>query len=160
MPTTWISNARTAMLTHALTAGLTDGRLTAGNDMETALCRSYGNHPGARGPVGHGGYCAVVDHASLPPASEAAGLSVHRGAAVDVGDGWAFFDDLAPAACFVRAGLRSNLSPSWDLFEAAEVRSWCAEHCCDELALVLGRQVYEAAEIDGFFAQFAASLAA
>ncbi|MFD7308398.1 hypothetical protein [Promicromonospora sp. NPDC059942] len=149
------------MLVQAFTASLMDGQPTVDGEPATSICRSYGSHPGVRTPATErGGYCAVVDHAPLPAAGEDDELSVHHGAAVDIGDGWAFFDGLAPAACFVRAGLRSNLSPSWDLFEAAEVRSWCTEHCCDELALVLGRQVYEAAEIDGFFAQFAASLAA
>lgn len=149
------------MLVQAFTASLMDGQPTVDIEPTTSICRSYGSHPGVRTPTTeHGGYCAVVDHAPLPPACEDDELSVHRGAAVDIGDGWAFFDGLAPAACFVRAGLLSNLSPSWDLFEAAEVRSWCTEHCCDELALVLGRQVYEPAEIDEFFAQFATSLAA
>lgn len=149
------------MLAQAFTARLMDGKLTVGSDHETSLCRHYGSHPGARtSTTEHGEYCAVVDHAPLPPAREEGETSVFRGAAVDIGDRWAFFDSLAPAAGFVRAGLLSNLAPSWDLFEAAEVRSYCTEHCCDELALVLGRQVYDEAEIDEFFSQFAASTAA
>ncbi|GAA2233752.1 hypothetical protein GCM10010413_35940 [Promicromonospora sukumoe] len=154
------------MFAQALTTSLIDGSRTVDShtvdsDHGTSICRSWANHPGARTTdTDHGGYSAVVDHAPLPPARDTATLSVLRGAAVDVGCGWAFFDGLAPAAGFVRAGLLSNLSPSWDLFEAAEVRSWCTEHCCDEAALVLGRQVHDQDEIDGFFTQFATSLAA
>jgi hypothetical protein len=124
-----------------------------------SMCATFSEYPDAVPHSGRGEYCAVVDYALLPPALEAAGRRVCRGAAVDVGDRWAFFDDLASAAGFARAGRMSNLMPSWDLFEAAEVRAFCTEHARDELALLLGRQVYDRAEIHALSAQFARSAA-
>ncbi|WP_419702956.1 hypothetical protein [Promicromonospora sp. NFX87] len=87
-------------------------------------------------------------------------MSVLRGAAVDVGDRWAFFDDLATAAVFARTGCMSNMMPSWDLFEAAEIRAYCPAHARDELALLLGRQVYERTEMYQLINRFAVTAAA
>jgi hypothetical protein len=126
-----------------------------------SVCRTYGDGSAdswyARSGAAGAEYSAVVDHAALPGSLETAEVRICRGAAVDLGDGWAFFDDLAPAAAFVRAGSMSNLMASWDLFEAAEVRTFCAEHRSEEAALLLGRQVYERSEMNGLVARFAAA---
>ncbi|WP_274998095.1 hypothetical protein, partial [Promicromonospora iranensis] len=121
------------------------------DEIETSICRHYGEHTEhtwyTRRSGTDGEYVAVVDHPALPGALETTMFRVCRGAAVDLADTWAFFDDLAPAAAFARAGRMSNMMPSWDLFEAAEVRAFCSEHHRDEVALLLGRQVYERSEI-------------
>lgn len=130
----------------------------------TSVCRTYADDVAdgwyARTRASGGQYSAVVDHPALPGALEAPGVRVCRGAAVDLADQWAFFDDLAPAAAFVRAGRMSNMMPSWDLFEAAEVRTFCPEHDREEAALLLGRQVHERSEIDELVTGFVASLSA
>ncbi|MFE7503758.1 hypothetical protein [Promicromonospora sp. NPDC057488] len=123
------------------------------------ICRAYGSMSRAAVPSKHGTYCAVLDLAPLPAQQESDHATVLRGAAVDVGDRWAFFDDLATAASFARAGRMSNLTPSWDLFEAAQVRAYCPEHGGEELALLLGRQVYERTELRTLANQFAATAA-
>lgn len=136
-------------------AGSSDGGLV------TSVCRAYGQDTegwDAR-PGPDREYTAVVDHPALPGALETAEVLVCRGAAVDLDDRWVFFDGLAAAAAFVRAGRTSNLMPSLDLYEAAEVRAHCAEHGRPEAALLLGRQVYEPAEIDGLVARFATAVA-
>ncbi|WP_275002320.1 hypothetical protein [Promicromonospora iranensis] len=134
------------------------------DEIETSICRHYGElteHPGyTRTSGADGEYLAVVDHPALPGALESTMFRVCRGAAVDLADTWAFFDDLAPAAAFSRAGRMSNLRPSWDLFEAAEVRAPCPEHHREEVALLLGRQVYERSEIHAHAARFAGAAAA
>jgi hypothetical protein len=131
--------------------------------IETSICRQYGEHS-THTTYTHttteGEYTAVVDQPALPGAMETTTLRVCRGAAVDLSDRWAFFDDLAPAAAFVRAGRTSNLMSSWDLFEAAEVRAFCARHHREEVALLLGRQVYEQSEIQAHAARFAATTSA
>lgn len=138
------------------TASSLDGGLIS------SVCRTYGGRSTegwyTRTRAAGGEYSAVVDHPALPGALEATGVRICRGAAVDLADQWAFFDELAPAAAFVHAGRMSNMSPSWDLFEAAEVRAFCPEHHCEEAALLLGRQVHENLEIHGLVARFAASL--
>lgn len=127
----------------------------------TSVCRSYGDQADgwyARTRAAGGEYSAVVDHPALPDALETTGVRICRGAAVELADQWAFFDDLAPAAAFARAGRMSNMRPSWDLFEAAEARAFCPEHDREEAALLLGRQVHENAEIHALVTRFAASL--
>ncbi|WP_129789180.1 hypothetical protein [Promicromonospora panici] len=138
------------------TASSLDGGLIS------SVCRTYGG-PSTDGwytrtRADGGEYSAVVDHPALPGALETTGVRICRGAAVDLADQWAFFDDLAPAAAFVHAGRMSNMRASWDLFEAAEVRAFCPEHRCEEAALLLGRQVHENLEIHGLVARFAATL--
>jgi hypothetical protein len=132
--------------------------------IDTSICRQYGEHSAHSGytrtTATDEEYTAVVDQPVLPGALEAATFRVCRGAAVELSDRWAFFDDLAPAAAFVRAGRMSNLRSSWDLFEAAEVRSLCSEHHREESALLLGRQVYERSELRAHAARFAATVAA
>lgn len=139
--------------TASATVTAVDNRLT------TSVCGAYGEGAAETGYVRRaaagGDYAAVVDQAALPGALEAPALRICRGAAVDLTDRWAFFDDLAPAAAFVRAGRMSNLMASWDLFEAAEVRAFCPEHCREEAALLLGRQVYDRSEIHGLVGRFA-----
>jgi hypothetical protein len=128
--------------------------------IETSICRQYGEHPTHTAyphTTADGEYTAVVDQPELPGAMETAAFRVCRGAAVDLSDRWAFFDDLAPAATFARAGRTSNMMSSWDLFEAAEVRAFCARHHREEAALLLGRQVYERSEIDAHAARFTAA---
>ncbi|MGI5190424.1 hypothetical protein ACQEVI_19975 [Promicromonospora sp. CA-289599] len=131
--------------------------------IETSICRQYGKHSPHTAdthPATDCEYTAVVDQPALPGAMETATLRVCRGAAVDLSDHWAFFDDLAPAAAFVRAGRTSNLMSSWELFEAAEVRAFCARHHREEAALLLGRQVYEESEIHAHAARFTATASA
>lgn len=138
------------------TASPLDGGIT------TSVCRTYGDGVTdgwyARTRATGGQYSAVVDHPTLPGALETTGVRICRGAAVDLADQWAFFDGLAPAATFVRSGRLSNMRPSWDLFEAAEVRSFCPEHDREETALLLGRQVHEDAEIHELVTRFVAGL--
>ncbi|MFC8801016.1 hypothetical protein ACFT2C_25070 [Promicromonospora sp. NPDC057138] len=138
------------------TASPLDGGLTP------SICTTYGDRTGdsgyARTRATGGEYSAVVDHPALPAALETTEVRVCRGAAVDLADRWAFFDDLTPAAAFVCAGRMSNMVPSWDLFEAAEVRAFCPEHRREEAALLLGRQVYERSEIHALVTRFAAHL--
>src|SRR5688500_5710308 len=128
----------------------------------TSVCRTYADAAAdrwyARNRASGGQYSAVVDHPALPGALDASGVRICRGAAVDLADQWAFFDDLAAAAAFVRAGRMSNMMPSWDLFEAAEVRAFCPEHDHEEAALLLGRQVHERAEIHDLVTRFVADL--
>ncbi len=129
----------------------------------TSICRQYGEHSTHTAythTAADGEYAAVVDQPTLPGALETTTFRVCRGAAVDLSDRWAFFDDLAPAAAFVRAGRMSNMMSSWDLFEAAEVRAFCARHHCEEVALLLGRQVYERSEINAHAARFATTASA
>jgi hypothetical protein len=129
----------------------------------TSICRQYGEHSAHTAyprTMADGEYTAVVDQPALPGALETTTFRVGRGAAVDLSDRWAFFDDLPPAAAFVRAGRKSNMMSSWDLFEAAEVRAFCSEHDCEEVALLLGRQVYERSEIQAHSARFAATASA
>jgi hypothetical protein len=131
--------------------------------IETSICRQYGEHSGHTAytrTAADGEYTAVVDQPALPGAMEATALQVCRGAAVDLTERWAFFDDLPPAAAFVRAGRMSNMMSSWDLFEAAEVRAFCSWHHREEVALLLGRQVYERSEIQAHAARFAAMTSA
>jgi hypothetical protein len=131
--------------------------------IETSICRHYDEHSPHTAythTTADGEYTAVVDQPALPGAAETAAFRICRGAAVDLSDRWAFFDDLAPAAAFVRAGRTSNMMSSWDLFEAAEVRAFCARHHREEVALLLGRQVYERAEIHAHAARFAATASA
>jgi hypothetical protein len=132
--------------------------------IEMSICRQYGEHSAHSGytrtTATDEEYTTVVDQPALPGALETATFRVCRGAAVDLSDRWAFFDDLAPAAAFARAGRMSNLMSSWDLFEAAEVRSYCSEHHREESALLLGRQVYERSELQAHAARFAATVAA
>jgi hypothetical protein len=138
------------------------------DEIETSICRHYGEHYGEHSAhseytgttASDGEYTAVVDQPALPGALETTTFRVCRGAAVDLSDRWAFFDDLAPAAAFVRAGRKSNMMSSWDLFEAAEVRAFCSEHDREEVALLLGRQVYERSEINAHAARFAATATA
>ncbi|MFD7311067.1 hypothetical protein [Promicromonospora sp. NPDC059942] len=118
-----------------------------------------GQRPTLAAPSDPAKYHAILDHTPLPPAQNGPGMSVLRGAAVDVGHHWAFFDDLATAAGFARAGHMSNMAPSWDLFEAAEIRAYCQAHARDELTLLLGRQVYERAEMYQLIKRFAVSAA-
>ncbi|WP_285102027.1 hypothetical protein [Promicromonospora sp. MEB111] len=133
-------------------------------DLLTPVCRAYGEDVAdgwyARTGGGGGEYAAVVDQPALPGALETAEVRICRGAAVDLTDRWAFFDDLAPATAFVRAGRLSNMMPSWDLFEAAEVRAYCPEHHREEAALLLGRQVHERSELRELVARFVASFSA
>lgn len=135
---------------------------TVDGDPATSVCRAYGGATDdsgyARRAAAGGDYAAVVDQPALPGALEAPALRICRGAAVDLTDRWAFFDDLAPAAAFVRAGRTSSMSASWDLFEAAEVRAFCAEHHREEAALLLGRQVYEPSEIQDLARHFCHSV--
>lgn len=131
---------------------------TTDESRPASICATYGEHAEGSTTAANGGeYCAVVDQPYLPGAQEDDEVNVCRGAAVDLGDRWVFFDDLAPAAGFVRAGLRSNLMLSWDLFEAAEVRAHCPEHGRDERALLLGRELYEEPEMRRLLTSFAAS---
>lgn len=131
--------------------------------VEASICRHYGEpsaHTGYTRTMADGEYTAVVDQPALPAALKTTAFRVCRGAAVDLADRWAFFDDLAPAAAFAHAGRESNMRPTWDLFEAAELRAYCSEHRREEVALLLGRQVYERSEIHTHAARFAATAAA
>ncbi|MCP2266515.1 hypothetical protein ACFQHV_09080 [Promicromonospora thailandica] len=137
--------------------------LTTSTTPVTSVCRAYGQDTGtwdARTTPARREYTAVVDHPALPAALEASGVHICRGAAVELDDRWVFFDGLAPAAAFVRAGRASNLRASLDLYEAAEVRARCAEHDRPEAALLLGRQIFEPAEVCDLVARFAAAAAA
>lgn len=128
----------------------------------TSVCRTYRDDSAdgwyARTRASGDQYSAVVDQPTLPGALETSAVRICRGAAVDLADRWAFFDSLAPAAAFARSGRMSNMEPSWDLFEAAEVRAFCPEHDREEAALLLGRQVHEVPEIHDLVARFAAAL--
>lgn len=130
-----------------------------GGGLVTSVCRAYAHDPygWALRAVSTREYTAVVDHPALPDALETNDVLVCRGAAVDLDeDRWLFFDELAPAAAFARAGRRSTLEAPLDLYEAAEVRAHCAEHGRHEAALLLGRQVHDRAELHALVARFAA----
>ncbi|WP_419702940.1 hypothetical protein [Promicromonospora sp. NFX87] len=123
--------------------------------LTTSICSAYADDAGPGTPDRQ--YWAVVDHEQLPGAHETSVVQVLRGAAVEIDGLWAFFDSFPPAASFARAGRMSNLAATWELFEAAELRAFCATHQREEAALLLGRQVYERTELSQFVAEFVGS---